>query len=143
MKRPVLMPLLLSKRRFACVIACELCAHANSGVFPMAKPLFSGLMPLVCVFRRVRVSPNSSLEQFSRIDNNACVAQLLGTRREIHFRISTVLIELSSLFPANTHQLVGRRRYCSPFLRLSQIFRPPFRLLFCALCALPSNEREK
>lgn len=80
-KRPPVLtpPLFLSNLRFACVVAWELCAQANSGVFPMARPLFSGFIPFVWVFSLVRVSPRWRSGQFNKIDSNACVAQLFGT----------------------------------------------------------------
>lgn len=80
---PVLKPVLLSSRRLACVIACELWAQANSGVFPIAHPLFSGLMPLVCAFSRASVSPRSKSEQLSKTESRAWVAQLFGTGIEM------------------------------------------------------------
>lgn len=46
-KRPVDTPALLSAFFLACGMACELCAQANSGVLPIAQPLFSGFMPKV------------------------------------------------------------------------------------------------
>lgn len=82
------MPLLLSNRRFPCDIACELWANASSGVFPMAQPLFSGLIAFVCIFRRPNVSPKCRSGQFNNTDNKACVAQLFGTEtltnRQVH-----------------------------------------------------------
>lgn len=44
---PVETPAFLSVFLRACGMACELWAQANSGVFPIAHPLFSGFIPTV------------------------------------------------------------------------------------------------
>lgn len=109
-KRPVLTPLLfLSKRRFACVVACELCAQASSGVFPIARPLFSGFIPLVCVFSRVSVSPRWRSGQFNNIDSNAWVAQLLGTTCWAKKMLLTVSSSFTKISVVSTTLRLARR----------------------------------